>query len=72
MIADVPLYIDGEEVVERPRFKTEKEFADYIVRISEGRDMTIVVDHPHTEDCDVIGVWIGCEATYKCPKGCDA
>lgn len=70
-LIDIPIYIDGEEVVERPRFKTEQEFADYIVQISEGRDMVISLEHPHTDDCNVLGVWIGTDSTYKCPYGCD-
>lgn len=72
MIDDIPIYIEGDEVVERPRFLIEKDFVDYLCRLSEGRDMSICVEHPHTEDSNIIGVWIGCKPTYKCPKGCDA
>lgn len=71
MIDDVPIYIDNEELLERPRFETEDEFAAYIIRIAEGRDMIIVLEHPHADDNNVIGVWIGSEPTYKCPHGCD-
>ena len=71
MIDDIPIFIEGVELVERPRFENEKEFAAYIAKIMEGRDAIIVLEHPHDEDCNVLGVYIACEAP-SCPQGCDA
>ena len=70
---DIPIFIDGEEIVERPTFTDDAAFTAYIIKLSEGRDMILVVDHPHTEDDNVIAVYIGDESyASKCPHGCDA
>ncbi len=70
---DIPIFIDGDEVVERPTFKDVAAFTAYISKISEGRDMILVVEHPHTEDDNVIAVYIGDESyASKCPQGCDS
>ena len=69
---DIPIFIDGEEVVERPRFQTTEEFASYVIKIAEGRDFYLTVKHPHDEDSDVLAAHIGDEVPdTKCPEGCD-
>ena len=69
---DIPVYIDGEEVVERPVFTNDVHFVTYITQLTEGRDLALVVAHPHTEEDDVLGAYIGDEKHLPaCPYGCD-
>lgn len=71
-LADIPIFIDGEEVVERPRFTNKADFCAYLAKVAEGRDLCVVVAHPHTDDDAVLGVYIGKGDPPKCACGCDS
>jgi hypothetical protein len=72
MIKDIPIFIDDEEIVERPQFEDEEEFFTYLQKISEDRDICMVLEHPHDDECMIIEVHIGEGLpNRKCPvKGC--
>lgn len=71
MLEDIPIFVEGHELVERPRFADAEELAAYLARIAEGRDFVVNVEHPHDEYCKILSIYIGSESPYRCPHGCD-
>lgn len=70
-LKDVPIFIGGEEVIERPEFRSGEDLAAYLSRIAEGRDMCIVTDHPHDDESNVLSIHLGEGPLPKCSRGCD-
>ncbi len=54
-----PIFIEGEELFEKPDFEDTTAFTNYLVRVAEGRDIVLVTEHPHDEDQNILSVYIG-------------
>jgi len=68
----IPIFIDGEEIVERTRLHDGEDFTSYLIRVSEGRGFYVVSAHPHDKSCAVLGIHIGAESpSARCSvEGC--